>query len=219
MIRRVFVILTFSVWLLQLPLAAREMSEDELRMKERLVALSEGNGSVTDLRIELMEGSMVAHRSYVVADGKIVRREWDSPGSPEQNDEWTVTDDAVRALLRDLVEEQYWTFEGTRFIPDNTVFLFRFYYKDLQYVDYRCDVDEYELSQPRLAIRSVFLEFCFSELAGRGAVNRLHHSRTARSSRVGRSSSCSPTDRRPRRGRRYVSSRTRLRGPRILRGP
>ncbi len=159
MIGRLLVMLTLGVGLIQPPLAPRELSEDEVRMKEQLIALSQGEASVADLRIELMDGSMVAHRSYLIADGKIVKREWDSPGSPEQHDEWTVTDDEVRALLRDLVEKQYWTFEGTRFIPDNTVFLFRFYYKNLQHVDYRCDVDEYEPSSQRSAIRSALLTF------------------------------------------------------------
>ena len=115
MIGRLLVMLTLGVGLIQQPLAPRELSEDELRMKEQLIALSQGEASVADLRIELMDGSMVAHRSYLIADGKIVKREWDSPGSPEQHDEWTVTDDEVRVLLRDLVEKQYWTFEGTRF--------------------------------------------------------------------------------------------------------
>ena len=158
MIGRVLVMLTLGVGL-QPPLVARELSEDEARMKAQLIALSQGEDSLADLRIELMDGSMVKHRSYLIADGKIVKREWDSPGSPEQHDEWTVTDAEVRALLRELVEKQYWTFEGTRFIPDNTVFLFRFYYKNLPHVDYRCDVDEYEPSSQRSAIRSALLNF------------------------------------------------------------
>jgi len=156
---RLLAMLTLAVGLIQPPQAARELSEDDVRMKERLIALSQGDGSVANLRIELLDGSMVAHRSYLIAEGKIVKREWDSPGSPEQHDEWTVTDDDVRALLRDLVEKQYWTFEGTRFIPDNTMFLFRFYYKNLQHVDYRCDVDEYEPSSKRSAIRSALMAF------------------------------------------------------------
>ena len=151
MIRRRLVMLTLGVGLIQPPQAVRELSEDELRMKEQLIAVIQGEAPVADLRIELMDGNMMAHRSYLIADGKIVKREWDSPGSPEQHDEWTVREDAVRALLGDLVEKQYWTFEGTRFIPDNTVFLFRFYYKNLQHVDYRCDVDEYEASSQRSA--------------------------------------------------------------------
>ena len=159
MIPRLFVMCMLGVWLIQPPLAARELSEDELHMKEQLIALSQGKGSVADLRIELSDGGMAAHRSYLIADGKIVKREWDAPGSPEKHDEWAVTDEAVRTLLRELVEKQYWTFEGTRFMPDNTMFLFRFYYKNLPYVDYRCDVNEYEPSQLRSAIRSVLLNF------------------------------------------------------------
>ena len=159
MLRRLLVIVTLGVGLIQPLLAAGELFEDDLRMKERLIALSQGEGSVADLRIELFDGGMAAHRSYLIANGKIVKREWDSPGSPEKHDEWTVTDDEVRKLLRELVEKQYWMFEGTRFIPDNTMFLFRFYYKNMQYVDYRCEVNEYEPSQLRSAIRSVLLNF------------------------------------------------------------
>ena len=159
MLRRLLVIVTLGVGLIQPLLAAGELSEDDLRMKERVIALSQGEGSVADLRIELMDGGMAAHRSYLIADGKIVKREWDLPDPLEKHDEWTVTDDEVRKLLRELVEKQYWTFEGTQFIPDNTMFLFRFYYKNLPYVDYRCDVNEYEPSPQRSAIRSVLLNF------------------------------------------------------------
>ncbi len=158
-LRQFLVMLTLGVGLIQSPLAAKELSKDDLRMKEQLIALSRGKGSVADLRIELMDGSMAAHRSYLIASGKIVKQEWDSPGSPEKHDERTVTDDDIRKLLRELVEKQYWAFEGTRFIPDNNMFLFRFYYKNLQYVDYRCDVDEFEPSLQRSAIRSALLTF------------------------------------------------------------
>ena len=159
MIGRLVVVLTLGVGLVLPPLAAGELSEDELRMKEQLIALTHGEGSVADLRIELMEGGMAAHRSYLIANGKIIKREWESPGAPEQHDEWSVIDDAVRRLLRELVEKQYRTFEGTRFIPDNTTFLFRFYYKDLSPVSYRCDIDECESSPQRSAIRSALLTF------------------------------------------------------------
>ena len=159
MISRLFVMLTLGVGLIQPLVDARELSDDELRMKERLIALSQGEGSVADLRIELFDGGMVAHRSYLITDGKIVKREWDLSGPQEKHDEWTVIDKAIRRLLRELVDKQYWTFEGTQFIPDNTMFLFRFYYKNLPYVDYRCDVNEYEPSQLRSAIRSVLLNF------------------------------------------------------------
>ena len=172
MIRRLLVLLMLGVGLIQSPLAAEELSKDGLRMKERLIALSQGKGSVADLRIELLDGGMAAHRSYLIAGGKIVKREWDAPGSPEKHDERAVTDDAVRALLRALVEQQYWTFQGTRFISDNTIFLFRFYDKDLPSVDYRCDVDEYEPSPPRSAIRSTLLNFVSGALPAEPPVTR-----------------------------------------------
>ena len=165
MIKRILVMLTLGVGLIQPPLAAKELSEDDLRMKEQLIALSQGEGPVADLRIELMDGGMLAHRSYLIADGKIVKREWDSPGSAEKHDERTVTDDEVRKLLRELIEKQYWTFEGTRFVPDSNMFLFRFYYKDIPYVDYSCDFDEYEPSLQRSAIRSALLTFVSDTLS------------------------------------------------------
>ena len=159
MIKRFLIILTLGIGLIQSSLSAGDLTTNDLRMKEQLIALSQGEGLVSDLRIELMDGSMAAHRSYLIADGKIVKREWDSPGSPEEYEERPVTDDQVRTLLQELIEKQYWTFQGTQFVPDNTVFLFRFYYKDLQYVDYRCDVSEYAQSSERSTIRSALLTF------------------------------------------------------------
>ena len=159
MLRRLLVIVTLGVGLIHPTLAAGEPSKDTLRMKERLIALSRGKGSVADLRIELFDGARGAHRSYLIADGKIVKRERDASGPSEKREEWTVTDEKVRTLLRDLVATQYWTFEGTRFTPDNAIFLFRVYSKGLPSVDYRCDADEYEASPPRSAIRSLLLQF------------------------------------------------------------
>ena len=160
MIRRLFVIVALGVGLIQPVLAAGELSEDELRMKERVIALSQGAGSLEGLRIEVTDGSgMERSESYNIADGKIVSRIWESPGSPEKRGERTVTDKQVRALLRELVAKQYWTFEGTRFVPDANMFLFRFYSKDLKPVDYSCDADEYARSPERSAIRSVLLTF------------------------------------------------------------
>ena len=158
MIRRLVVLFVLSLGIVQ-AVAAAELSEDELRMKERLVALSQGTDSLEDLRIELADGNMVASRTYDIAGGKIVSRIWDAPGSPEKREERSVTDEEVRRLLRELVDKQYWTFQGTQFTPDNTMFLFRFYYKDLQPVDYRCDVEEYKSSPQRSAVRSVLLNF------------------------------------------------------------
>lgn len=84
--KRLLLMLTLGVWLIQPPLSAGELSENDLRMKERLTALSRGEGSVADLR-------------------------------------------------------------------------FRFHYKNLPPVDYRCDIDEYETSPQRSAIRSALLTF------------------------------------------------------------
>ena len=77
----------------------------------------------------------------------------------ERRSERAVTDEQVRGLLRELVERQYWTFQGTSFIPDADGFLFRFDYKGLKYVTYHCDAQEYQQSEPRLSIRDVFLKF------------------------------------------------------------
>ena len=156
--RRLVVLIVLSFGIVQ-AVAAAELPEDAQRMKECLIALSQGKDSVADLRIELFDGGMAAHRSYLIANGKIVKQEWDLSSPQEKRDEWTVTDEEVHKLLGELVEKQYWTFQGTQFVPDNTMFLFRLYYKDLQFVDYRCDVNEYEPSLQRSAIRAAFLKF------------------------------------------------------------
>lgn len=156
--KRLFVILTLSVGLLlQPPLAAGELSEDELRMKEQLTALSRGEGSVADLRIKGMDGNMASFTRFEIAGGKVGRQGFRKLRSPTE--ERAVTDEEVRKLLRELVEKQYWTFQGTRFIPDADGFLFQFYYKDLKYVAYSCDAQEYQQSEQRSAIRSILLDF------------------------------------------------------------
>lgn len=134
------------------------MSEDVRRMHEQLIVLSEGEGSLSDLRIELMEGGMAAHRSLHIGDGKLVSKEWTSPGSPVIQLEGNVADSRLIALIQQLIEKEYWSFEGTRFVPDAPVFLFRFFYADLKSVDFRCDADELEKSEARVAIRKLFLE-------------------------------------------------------------
>ncbi len=73
--------------------------------------------------------------------------------------EGSVTDSRVSELLQQLIAKQYWTFQGTRFIPDAPMFLFRFYYGDLKYVDFRCGAEEFRKFEARSAIRSLFLRF------------------------------------------------------------
>ena len=142
------------------PESEAAMSEDVRRMHERLVALSKGEGSTSDLRIEFMDGSgMSSHRSFNIEAGHLVSKEWKSPGSPMIHREGSVTDSRVSKLLQQLIAKQYWTFQGTRFIPDAPMFLFRFYYGDLKYVDFRCDAEEFQKSQARVAIRNLFLKF------------------------------------------------------------
>ena len=136
------------------------MSEDVRRMHERLIALSKGEGSTSELRIEFMDGSgMSSHRSFNIEAGNLVSKEWKSPGSPMIHREGRVTDSRVSKLLQLLIAKQYWTFEGTRFIPDAPMFLFRFYYGGLNYVDFRCDAEEFRKSEARGAIRNLFLNF------------------------------------------------------------
>ena len=136
------------------------MSEDVRRMHERLIALSKGEGSTSGLRIEFMDGSgMSSHRSFNLEAGKLVSKEWKSPGSPMIHREGSVTDSRVSELLQQLIAKQYWTFQGTRFIPDAPMFLFRFYYGDLKYVDFRCGAEEFRKFEARSAIRSLFLRF------------------------------------------------------------
>jgi hypothetical protein len=135
-----------------------EMSEDVRRMHERLTALSRGEGSIDSLRIEFMDGGMSAHRSFGLEAGKLVSKEWTSPGSEMVHREGRVTERRVTELLRELIDQRYWTFPGTRFFPDAPIFLFRFYYGDLKHVDFRCDHEELRGSPERSAIRDVFLE-------------------------------------------------------------
>jgi hypothetical protein len=128
-------------------------------MHARLMALSQGEGSMSDLRIELMDGGMAAHRSFTINAGKLVSKEWTSPGSPMVQREGDVPDARLAELLQQLIAKRYWSFEGTRFVPDAPVFLFRFFYGDLSYVDFRCDHEELEESAARSAIRTLFLTF------------------------------------------------------------
>jgi hypothetical protein len=128
-------------------------------MHERLIALSKGAGSMSDLRIEFLDGGMASHRSFLVEGGKLVRREWSSPGAPMIQLEGSVTDSRVSQLLEQLIAKQYWTFEGTRFVPDAPLFLFRFHYRDLKPVDFRCDAEEFQRSEARAAVRDLFLRF------------------------------------------------------------
>lgn len=163
MLRRFVVIVTLGVGLSQPLLAAEDRSDDEQRMKERLVTLSQGADSLEGLRIELVDGSLMTGtgmRVSNIANGKVVSQKWDSPSSPEQRDEWAVTDDEVRNFLQELIMQHYWTFhQGTSSLPDADGFSFRFYFKDLKPVEYRCDAQEYQQSEQLSAIRAVFLNF------------------------------------------------------------
>lgn len=145
-------------WRAQGPESEATMSEDARRMHERLVALSEGEGSISDLRIEFMDGSMASHKSYRIETGKLVSKEWPSPGSPMVERAGSVPDAKLSELLRQLIAKEYWQFEGTRFTPDSPTFLFRFYYGELTPVDFRCDAEEFRSSAARSAIRSLFLD-------------------------------------------------------------
>lgn len=128
-------------------------------MHERLLALSRGEDSLSSLRVEFMDGGMASHRSFNIEAGKLVSKEWTSPGAPLTHREGRVSDARVKKLLDELIARQYWTFEGTRFIPDAPIFLFRFYYGDLKPVDFRCDFEETRRSETRAAIRDLFLRF------------------------------------------------------------
>ena len=94
-----------------------------------------------------------------MGDGKAVRDTWEGTGSPKTHGERAVTDDEIRQFLQELLETEYWTFRGTRFIPDYDDFRVRFHYKDLTPVEYYCQAHEYEPSQSLLAIRDVVLTF------------------------------------------------------------
>ena len=128
-------------------------------MHEVLVRLSGGGDDLDELRIELLDSrGLSSHRSFLLEDGRLVGTAFPAPGEPMERTEGAVSDARVRTLLEELIAAGYWSFEGTRFVPDAPVFLFRFYYAELPYVDFRCDVDELERSPARVAIRELFLE-------------------------------------------------------------
>lgn len=112
---------------------------------------------MAELRIEFVDGGMQSHRSFDLQAGRLVSKEWPSPGSPMVEREGSVTSARVSRLVEQLIGKRYWTFGGTRFVPDARVFLFRFYYGDLNPVDFRCDHDELQRSPARVAIRDLFL--------------------------------------------------------------
>lgn len=144
----------------ELPSSAKqdEIPEDARPMHERLVATAAGRSALSELRIELMEGGMAAHRSFSIESGKLVVKEWDAPGSAMVQREGEASDARVARLLQRLLAAEYWRFQGTRFVPDAPMFLFRFYAGD-SYVDFRCDEEEIEASPERRAIRNLFLDF------------------------------------------------------------
>ena len=94
------------------------MPDDVRQMHERLVVASRGDGSLSQLRIEVFEGSLAAHRNVNIENGKLVSKEWSSPGAPMVQREGSVADSRVSELLTQLIEARYWTLEGTRFVPD-----------------------------------------------------------------------------------------------------
>ena len=136
------------------------MDDDARRMHEQLLALRQGDGDASMLRIEFMDSrGLSAHRSFALEDGRLTSKEWSAPGAPMIRREGGVSDGRVVELLDDLITNEYWTFQGTRFVPDAPTFLFRFIYADLSPVDFRCDLTELERSRHRTTIRDLFLTF------------------------------------------------------------
>jgi hypothetical protein len=158
----VWAILAFSLAVFQPPLAAEESwSPDHQVMKERLIALSKGDGPVDGLRIEVMDGDAMHPRMgiYLIAGGKVDIREWSELGGEEKRKERVYAEEDIRKLLADLIQHEYWTFQGETFYPDGGDFLFRIQDSDLPPVEYRCGPHEYRQSPQRLAIRRLLLEF------------------------------------------------------------
>ena len=137
----------------------RELSDAELKMKERVTALSQGEGDMTRFRIELFYGDMVRSVSAQIIHGAVLSQTYDRPGGPSKTDKRDVTDDEIRGLLKELVAKQYWIFQGTKFVPDAEALIFRLRDKDLPPVDYRCDAEEIGKSPEREAIRTLFVTF------------------------------------------------------------
>ena len=160
------VMLIFGFGITQPLLAVTELSQDELSMKDRLVALSQKTSSLDDLKIEFFDGSGMSPdlKIYNIMKGKISAQHWTLRfGSQAKIHERAMTDDELRNLLRELIEKRYWTFKGTRFTPDAPLFLFRFHYKGLNPVDYHCEDDEYRKSKELSSIRDLFLRFVSDE--------------------------------------------------------
>ena len=137
----------------------RELSDAELKMKERVTALSQGAGSLEHFRIEMFYGDMTRSIAADITHDRLTRRAWDSPLAPTTLDDRPVSEEQVRRLLADLVAAQYWIFRGTEFVPDAQAFVFRLRDEDLSVVDYRCDAEEIGKSPEREAIRTFFLTF------------------------------------------------------------
>jgi hypothetical protein len=136
------------------------MSEDARQMHERLIALSQGEASLLDLRIEFADiRGMRSHQSFTVEEGRLESKEWTAAGAPMIHREGNVGEKRIAQLLQALIKKEYWRFQGTRFVPDAPTFLFRFYYRDVQYVDFGCDDAEIAESAERIAIRELFLQF------------------------------------------------------------
>ena len=155
-------VIVLSLGLARPALAADDLSKPEAKMKDRVVAVSEGKASPADLKIELMDGSAMSAtglRIYEVTDGHILGQTWESPNSPVTRHEGVTTDGQLQQLLRALIEAKYWTLEGTTFVPDANTFLLRLQAKDLAPVEYRCDAEEYTASPERAAIRAILLTF------------------------------------------------------------
>jgi hypothetical protein len=141
------------------PAAVQESIEDEARVRQSVTALSRGEGSIEGLKLELMDGGMLAHASFEIAEGKVVREAWERPGGPAQRNERPVTEAEVRALLRELLAREYWRLEGTRFVPDAPIFILRIWNTDRSYAQYGCMIEECERTPERAAIRQLLLEF------------------------------------------------------------
>lgn len=140
--------------------AEDEYVEDPARVRQQVDALARGDGSLDGFRIEVFEGGMAAHTSYLIhGTGAIETRAWDHPGAPEARSERAVSGDDVRKLLGKLLAREYWTLEGTRFVPDAPTFILRLWDGDRVYEDYSCMIEECLASPPRAAIRQLLLDF------------------------------------------------------------
>ena len=131
-----------------------KLSPDEEQMKERLTRISQGSEPVGTLRIEFYwrpshrSGPLIRFIDYFIANGTITREyygPWKKGSEPQdyQRAMAPVSDERVRQLLRDLIDQMYWEFKKDLCSSDEVSLVFRFSFND------RSEPVEYSRQSPK----------------------------------------------------------------------